>query len=61
MITPAHPDPDPLQVFLDTGWRLWDRMQYENPEGYRMIDLPRYFPWRTIKLVRRHGQEFKPP
>jgi len=48
MITPAHPDPDPLQVFLDTGWRLWDRMQYENPEGYRMIDLPRYFPWRTI-------------
>lgn len=48
MNMPSHPDPDPLQVFLDTGWRLWDRVHYENPEGYEMIEMPHYFPWRII-------------
>ena len=48
MVTPTHPDPVPLQVFLDTGWRLWDRMQYENPNGYKMLEMPHYFPWRII-------------
>jgi len=47
---PAHPDPLPLQVFLDTGWRLWDRVHYENPEGYRMLDIPFYFPWRILNF-----------
>jgi len=45
---PSHPDPDPLQVFLDTGWRLWDRVHYENLDGYEMIEMPFYFPWRFI-------------
>lgn len=48
LIPPAHPDPEPLHVFLDTGWRLWERVRYENPEGYEIKGLPFYFPWRTI-------------
>lgn len=47
---PRHPDPLPLQVFLDTGWRLWDRVHYENPNGLRMIEMPFYFPWRIINF-----------
>lgn len=47
---PQHPDPLPLQVFLDTGWRLWDRVQYENPKDYRMIEMPFFFPWRIINF-----------
>lgn len=47
---PQHPDPSPLQVFKDTGWRLWDRVHYENPNGYRMIEMPFYFPWRLINF-----------
>jgi len=50
MTPPSHPDPDPIQVFLDTGWRLWDRLHYENPEKYMMADLPAHFPWRTINF-----------
>lgn len=47
---PSHPNPVPLQIFLDTGWRLWDRVNHENPEGYRMLELPFYFPWRMISF-----------
>lgn len=47
---PQHPDPKPLQVFKDTGWRLWDRVQYENPKGYRMVEMPHYYPWRFINF-----------
>lgn len=61
---PVHPDPVPLQVFLDTGWRLWDRVQYENPEGYRMVEMPFYFPWRIINfyggLDRNHSRPDHP-
>lgn len=47
---PQHPDPVPLHVFLDTGWRLWERIHYENPEEYRMVEMPFYFPWRIINF-----------
>jgi len=47
---PVHPDPTPLQVFLDTGWRLWDRVHYENPNGYQMMEMLVYFPWRIINF-----------
>jgi len=45
---PKTPDPMPLHVFLDTGWRLWDRVHFENPQGYKMLEMPHYFPWRII-------------
>jgi hypothetical protein len=47
---PAHPDPDPLQVFLDTGWRLWKRVQYENPEGFRVVDMSPRYPWQFLNF-----------
>lgn len=47
---PQHPDPVPLHVFKDTGWRLWDRVHYENPNGYGMVEMPFYFPWRIINF-----------
>lgn len=50
LLPPQHPDPEPLQVFLDTGWRLWNRVHYENPNGLRMIEMPFYFPWRNINF-----------
>lgn len=61
---PQHPDPAPLQVFLDTGWRLWDRVYYENPNEYRMIEMPFYFPWRIINFFggidRNHSRPNHP-
>jgi len=36
---PANPDPEGLTVFLDTGYNLWRRLEYENPEGYKMINI----------------------
>jgi len=47
---PKNPDPEPLHVFLDTGWRLWERLEYENPEGYKMAEMPPKFPWRQIRF-----------
>lgn len=47
---PKNPDPLPLHVFKDTGWRLWERVQYENSNGYRMVEMPFYFPWRIINF-----------
>jgi len=49
MSPPAHPDPEPVQVFLDTGWRLWEVLEYENPSGLRMLEMPKYFLWRQFK------------
>ena len=39
----ATPDHDPPKVFCDTGSRFWERVNYENPNGYRMVDLHNYF------------------
>jgi len=36
---PKTPDPEGLTVFLDTGYNFWRRLEYENPEGYQMVNL----------------------
>lgn len=38
-----NPDCDPPRVFRDTGWRLYDRLETENPERLKMIPLPHGF------------------
>ena len=48
---PTHPDPDPLQVFCDTGYRLWDRVHFENPNGYRMAEMPKAFAWNQLRFL----------
>lgn len=48
---PGNPDPEGLMVFLDTGYNLWRKLEYDNLEGYRMINLdtdPVSIPWRSI-------------
>jgi hypothetical protein len=35
-----HPEHTPPLVFGDTGWRLWERLAYDNPDGLRMLPLP---------------------
>jgi len=47
---PAHPEHVPPIVFCDTGWRLWEKMEYDNPGGVRILPLPgdykgRYITW----------------
>jgi len=46
---PNNPDPEGMMVFLDTGYNLWRRLEYDNPEGYRMNNfdtIPAVFQWR---------------
>jgi len=48
---PKNPDPGGLTVFLDTGYNLWRRLEYENPEGYRMVNLdtnPPMLEWQRM-------------
>jgi hypothetical protein len=37
---PKNPDRKPPLVFADTAWRLWERLEYDNPLGARMMPLP---------------------
>lgn len=38
--SPKHPSTAPVNVFLDTGWRLYERLNFEdNPGGLRMVEL----------------------
>jgi len=37
---PANPDYKPIQVFRDTGWRIWEKLEYENPKRLRILPLP---------------------
>ncbi|KKL07185.1 hypothetical protein LCGC14_2588570, partial [marine sediment metagenome] len=46
----AHPDPKPEYVFLDTGYRLWERLTYDNPRGFKMATLVHNFPWKYLRL-----------
>jgi len=46
---PKNPDVEGLTVFCDTGYYLWEWLEYDNPEGYRMINLdtkPAIYQWR---------------
>jgi len=45
----AEPDHDPPRVFCDTGSRFWERVSFENPNGYKMLSLHNYF------YSHRHG------
>lgn len=48
---PANPDPEGLTVFLDTGHFFWERLEYDNPEGYRMINFdanPCVLQWQSL-------------
>lgn len=46
----AHPDPEPEHVFLDTGYRLWERLEYFNPRRFKMASLAPDFPWKQMRL-----------
>jgi len=37
---PSNPDHNPPEVFRDTGWRIWEKITHENPDGYRFVPLP---------------------
>jgi len=39
----ATPDHDPPKVFCDTGWGLWEKVNYANPRGYKILDLHNYY------------------
>jgi len=46
---PKNPDPEGMMVFLDTGYNLWRKLTYDNPEGFRMINFdtnPTTYQWR---------------
>lgn len=48
---PINPDPEGLTVFLDTGYFLWERLEYDNPGGYRMVNFdanPCILQWRSM-------------
>jgi len=48
---PQSPDPEGMMVFLDTGYNLWDRLEHDNPEGYRMINIdtkPATVQWQNM-------------
>jgi hypothetical protein len=43
---PKEPEHDPPLVFCDTGWTLYERLQFDNPKGLRMLALPDNY-WNT--------------
>lgn len=45
---PTKSGSDRLMIWLDTGYFLWERLEYDNPEGYRIINFdtdPAKFQW----------------
>lgn len=40
---------DPL-VFCDTGWRLYERLEFENPDGLRILPLPPGYYTQKMRL-----------
>jgi len=50
---PKHPSTDPVKVFLDTGWRLYERLNFEdNPKRLRMAE---FRPWERRKYFNFLG------
>jgi hypothetical protein len=48
---PKNPDPEGITVFLDTGYNLWKKLEYNNPHGYRMINfdqVPNILQWQSL-------------
>lgn len=46
--SPEKSDSDRLMIWLDTGYFLWERLEYNNSEGYRMVNFdtnPVTFQW----------------
>jgi len=43
---PKNPDRKPPLVFADTGWRLWEKITFDNPGGVRVLPLPDNY-WAT--------------
>jgi|GEM_PF-2492026 len=46
---PEKFDQDGEMIFLDTGYNLWKRLEYDNPKGYKMINfdtVPAEYQWR---------------
>lgn len=48
---PKDSDESSLKVFTDTGWKLYERIKYENPNGLKMQDLPNEFYLKWMKLL----------
>jgi hypothetical protein len=51
MTPPRTPERTPPLVFADTGWSLYEKLRFDNPEGLRMLPLPddywrKYISWR---------------
>lgn len=49
----AEPDHDPARIFCDTGYKLWERVNYQNPKGLKMAPLHHFFwnPWRKTNKI----------
>lgn len=37
-----------IRVFRDTGWYIWEKLTFENPQGLKMLPLP--IDWRGNKM-----------
>ena len=46
---PEKFDPEGEMIFLDTGYNLWKKLEFDNPKGYKMINydtVPAKYQWR---------------
>lgn len=48
---PAKPERRPPLVFCDTGYTLWEKLEFDNPAGLRMVPLPDNY-WNTHIIWR---------
>lgn len=48
---PKNPERTPPLVFADTGYTLWERLTFDNPDGLRMLPLPDSY-WNTYIMWR---------
>ena len=46
MTPPRTPERTPPLVFCDTGWSLYEKLRFDNPEGLQMLPLPDNY-WNT--------------
>ena len=48
---PANSEESPPRVFTDTGWKLYERLKYKNPNGLKMQSFPSGFLYEWMKLI----------